>query len=148
MGNDLVFLKQELADVYSQNFQGDNDEIISGVTAVAISMNSFFGKLMTGDFFNLGLSLYFFLWSIISSTASILMTIQFARREDVRKSFDNNLELKRDMWLNKLLEEAIKDGEDINNVNLSSAFEKLEKFADTINQPLEKKKDLNIDEPI
>ncbi|WP_319420338.1 hypothetical protein [Pleurocapsa sp. FMAR1] len=139
MGNDLVFLKQKLPDVYNQSFQGDNDEIISGVTAVAISMDSFFGRLIAGDFFNLGLSLYFFLWSIISSTAFILMTIQFARRKDVAKSFDKDLELKRDMWLNRLLEEAIEDSEDVNNINLSSTFKKLEQFADEMNQPLEAK---------
>lgn len=85
IGNDVIFLQKEMPFVYAGNF-AENGEIKSGSKAVEIATLNFFQKLINGDFAGLGFSLFFFSLSVVTSTASVLLTIAYANREDVIQS--------------------------------------------------------------
>jgi hypothetical protein len=106
MGNDFKFLKQEYPILYEREFTEDG-QILSEVKEVELAIDNFFGKIKKGEWANLGFSLYFFAFSALTSIASVLMTIKFARRNDVAKSFDPKLAIERDQWLHQLLQQAI-----------------------------------------
>lgn len=85
IGNDRIFLKQEMPNVYDTAFT-ENGEIASGTKAIELAMVNFFGKLITGQWLSLGFSLFFFSLSVLTSSASILLTLRYANREDVQQS--------------------------------------------------------------
>lgn len=129
MGNDLAFLKQEMPKVYQRIFIDKGDittaEIASGVDAVAIASENFFGKLGRGDFASLGFALFFFSLSIITSAFAVMKTIRYAEREDVMMSRDEAISRERELWLesqwNELVErhqqelEALKQAQENQN---------------------------------
>jgi hypothetical protein len=111
LGNDLAFLKEEMPQVYLTKFTDRGDistsEITSGTDAVAIATVNFFGKLIRGEWGSLGISLFFFSLSVITSAAAVLMTIEYAKREDVKKSRDEEIAQKRDEWLEGIWRELV-----------------------------------------
>ncbi len=98
IGNDVAFLRQEMPEVYESAFD-EYGNIKSGVEAVRIATENFFGKLATGEFKSLGFSLFFFSLSVVTSTAATWMTIAYARREDVQLSRSQAVIDARDKWL-------------------------------------------------
>ncbi|MGI0481103.1 hypothetical protein ACN4EE_09955 [Geminocystis sp. CENA526] len=105
-GNDLAFLRDEFPEVYEFHFDKDGN-LRSSVTQVQMATLSFFNKLRQGDFANLGLSLFLFSLSIISSAAAVLITITYANREDVLKSRDEDFARQRDIQLEQIYKELI-----------------------------------------
>ena len=85
IGNDLLFLEQEMPYVYASAFD-DEGNINSGSKAIELAVNNFLSKLLTGDWSSLGFSLFFFTLSVLTSSASILLTLRYADREDVQQS--------------------------------------------------------------
>ncbi|MBR8832275.1 MAG: hypothetical protein N5P05_003528 [Chroococcopsis gigantea SAG 12.99] len=114
-GNDLVFLKQNLRNIYYQNFIDKGDvstaEIANGVEAVSIATENFFGKLSRGQFSQLGFSIFFFSLSMITSAVSVIVTITHARRDDILMSRNESIARERHLWLetrwNQLQERAL-----------------------------------------
>lgn len=111
IGNDLMFLKQEMPAVYSLAFTDKGDiysaEISSGVAAVAIATNNFFAKLVHGEFASLGFSLFFFSISIITSAVAVFMTLRYAELEEVQRSRNEALARERDLWLEERWQELV-----------------------------------------
>lgn len=105
-GNDLAFLRDEFPEVYEFHFDKDGN-LRSAVTQVQMATLNFFNKLRQGDFANLGLSLFFFSLSIISSAIAVLITITYANREDVLKSRDEDFARQRDIQLETIYKELI-----------------------------------------
>lgn len=112
IGNDLLFLKQEMPNVYSLAFTDKGNissaEISSGVAAVAIATENFFGKLLRGEFASLGFSLFFFSLSIITSAIAVWKTMKYAEREDVQMSRNEAIARERDLWLEARWQELVK----------------------------------------
>lgn len=111
IGNDLLFLKQEMPAVYSLAFidKGNisSTEISSGVAAVAIATDNFFGKLCRGEFASLGFSLFFFSISIITSAIAVWKTMKYAERQDVQMSRNEAIACERDLWLEERWQELV-----------------------------------------
>ncbi len=101
IGNDIVFLQKEIPAVYAEHFT-TNGEIKSGVEAVRLATQNFFGKLKGGDLEGLGFSLFFFCLSVITSSVACFMTIAHAQREDTQKSRNEAVEQERDRWLEEM----------------------------------------------
>ncbi len=98
IGNDVVFLQQEMPAVYAQHFT-PNGEFKSGVEAVRLATQNFFGKMKAGDIEGSGFSLFFFSLSVITSGAACFMAIAHAHRDDTKMSRDPNVEEAIHDWL-------------------------------------------------
>ncbi|AFZ38054.1 hypothetical protein Sta7437_4596 (plasmid) [Stanieria cyanosphaera PCC 7437] len=85
LGN-LNYLHSTLFDVYAQNFN-ENDEIKSSMRAMAIALDLFFSRLKNGEWAMLGLSLYVFILSVVTSGIAVGLIATHARREDVQMSW-------------------------------------------------------------
>jgi hypothetical protein len=111
LGNDVMFLKGNVPSVYQQHFQAQagssEEEFRSGAEAVAVAAEHFFTNLAQGRWNQLGLSLFFFSLSIITSTAACVMVIYFGRREDVQMSWSDEIRQERDRWLNQQFVELL-----------------------------------------
>ncbi|WP_293152772.1 MULTISPECIES: hypothetical protein [unclassified Microcoleus] len=83
---EVAFLKKYLKQRHAEYFTG-NDRVNSGVELARLALKSFFGKLSNRDLSSLGLSLFIFLISLITSTTACLITISYALREDVQRSW-------------------------------------------------------------
>jgi hypothetical protein len=86
IGNDLMFLKQEMTGQYQKYFT-DNGEFRSGVEAIKLAHQSFYGKLVKGDFAGLSASLFFSLLSIITTITACGAVITFPSNQDVNMSW-------------------------------------------------------------
>ena len=113
IASDQLFLKQYFPNIYNREFTTEGD-ITSGVTAVSLASENILTKAKTLDFAGLGISLYFFSFSVITSAFSIWKTYAFARQQDVADSFDSKLELKRDLWFEQMFKDAVDDEENKN----------------------------------
>ncbi|BAU67537.1 hypothetical protein STA3757_49590 (plasmid) [Stanieria sp. NIES-3757] len=75
-----------IPDVYTQNFD-ENDEIKSSMKATAIALDLFFSRLKNGEWAMLGLSLYVFILSVVTSGIAVGLIATHAQREDVQMSW-------------------------------------------------------------
>lgn len=118
LGSDVVFIKQFYPDLYAQTFTETGD-LRSGVEAVGYATRNFFGNLRHGRIDRISFSLFFFSLSVISSAAACLMTVSFARREDVQRSWDDRVRRERDRFMyqqiHNLLEQKYLHDEQQNN---------------------------------
>ncbi|HAZ48770.1 MAG TPA: hypothetical protein DDW76_09620 [Cyanobacteria bacterium UBA11369] len=92
-GNDLQFVQQVLPDVYTKHFAEDG-EIRSGTESIALAYDSFFGRLIGGDFSNmgqLGFSLFMFLLSVVTSAGACLLMIAHVHRRDTQLSHNDGV---------------------------------------------------------
>ncbi|MCG9891672.1 MAG: hypothetical protein MH252_11420 [Thermosynechococcaceae cyanobacterium MS004] len=110
LGNDLKFLRQDFATVYEQHFDASED-FISGVQAIAIATDHFIANLEQGNVTQLGLSLFFFTLSCLTSLVACVMVFTFGRREDVQMSWSEELRRERDQWLTNKFAELIQHQE-------------------------------------
>ena len=110
IADDLLFLEQYFSNIYGIEFTKDG-EIASGVTAVRLASQNIVYKAKNLDFAGLGISLYFFSFSVITSAFSVWKTYAFAKRQDVADSFDRKIELKRDLWFEQMFRDAVDDEE-------------------------------------
>jgi hypothetical protein len=83
-------IKKTMPDLYEQNFD-DRGHLLSGIEATRIAIESTYGKLLSGNWTNLGFSLFFFAISVITSIVACAMAIAHSSREDVQLSFDSSL---------------------------------------------------------
>lgn len=110
IGNDLMFLKKEMPNVYAAAFT-ESGEIASPVMQVQMATLGFFGKLVRGEFASLGFALFFFSLSIITSAIAVLITIRYAQREDVQLSRDEDFARERDRLCDRLWRELVEQHE-------------------------------------
>ena len=96
----LIYLKQQKPDVYQQHFD-DKEELKSGMTSVKLSTEMFFEKISNGDWTALGLTLYIFALSIITSAIAVLLVASHSRRVDIQMSRSNAVKRARDIELAK-----------------------------------------------
>ncbi|MGY6528541.1 MAG: hypothetical protein ACXITR_01300 [Cyanobacterium sp.] len=105
-GNDLAFLRDEFPELYEFHFDEEGN-LRSAVTQVSMATRSFFSKLGNGEFADLGLALFFFSISVITSIAAVFITIKYANREDVLKSRDEDFARQRDMELEEVYHQLL-----------------------------------------
>lgn len=100
--DNLTFVKQSLPDLYAQHFT-EKGLLRSGVDATRLATQNFFGKIANLQFLDLGLSLYVFGISAITSFAACTMAIAHANRPDTQMSRDENVIRERDRYLQELI---------------------------------------------
>lgn len=110
LGDDLTFLRQDFSSVYQQHFD-TSGEFISGVQAIATATDHFLSNLQQGHLTQLGLSLFFFTLSCVTSLVACVMVFTFGRREDVQMSWSEELRRERDQWLTSKFAELIQHQE-------------------------------------
>lgn len=98
LGNDLIFINQELPLVFSRHFN-EYGEINSGVDEVRLAYSNFFGNLLKLDLSRLGFSLFFFLLSIITSLSACFITVAHARGKNTKISHNPQVEDAVRNWL-------------------------------------------------
>lgn len=103
LGNDQRFLKLRYPDRYSLAFQ-PNGEFRSTVELVAVGLDSFVAKFRTGQFSQLGLSLYVLLVSALTSLSACLLVLLHPYRPGVAQSWNEELRRERDRWLAEQLQ--------------------------------------------
>jgi len=107
IGNDLEFIKRNIYEVYNQYFTND-DEFKSGVEAVRLSFENFFGKLTNLEFYKLGLSLVLWVFSLVTSIVACCMTIQHAQSEDTKMSRNPEVKAAIQDWLEDIQRDYIR----------------------------------------
>jgi hypothetical protein len=101
LGNDLMFLKQMAPQQYEKTFVevrpfwglGGSEptvEVRNGLELVSLGINSFQTKFATGQWDQLGISLFFVGISAITSAASVAMGISFPLGKDTQRSYDES----------------------------------------------------------
>ena len=88
----LVGIKQTMPELYQQHFDA-NGQLISGIEATRLALESTTLKLMTGQWNALGFSLFFFLVSVVTSAGACSLAIAHSFREDTQLSFDESLQI-------------------------------------------------------
>jgi hypothetical protein len=103
IGNDLRFLKERYPDRYSLAFR-PSGEFRSAVQLVAVGIGSTTEKLSSGQWNQLGLSLYVLMVSLLSSATACLLVLLHPHRPEVALSWDEDLRRERDRWLAEQLQ--------------------------------------------
>jgi len=96
-------VRAAMPEIYIQEFTEDG-LIRSGVVATRLATQNFFGKLSGGQFMDLGLSLYIFSISAITSLAACTLAVAHARREDTQMSRNQSVIRERDLYIQTLLD--------------------------------------------
>ncbi len=116
ISNDVIFLERYYPTIYQQHFDRQG-QMKSGVKTVAIATENFFYKMLNGKWSELGISLFFFSVSAITSVSACAMAWHFSQRKDVAMSWDENVRQERDRWLHEqvnILREIREDSEEEN----------------------------------
>lgn len=97
---DVKFVRTQLPDLYTESFLEDNvksgnsfvveTKVRSGVELARLAFKNFFNKLDKGDFSGLGLSLFIFSISAVTSLTTCIVTISYASRKDVQNSWEKD----------------------------------------------------------
>lgn len=98
--NDLIFLAQTFPNVYQLHFNGEG-RINSGIELVGLATENFLSKLWAGNFGDITLSLVIMSFSFVTSFGACLYTWFYAQDKDVKLSWDDELRIERDSWLEK-----------------------------------------------
>ncbi|NEQ51748.1 MAG: hypothetical protein F6K11_16675 [Leptolyngbya sp. SIO3F4] len=89
-GNDVQFLENNFPTTYETYFSIEG-EIISGAEEFRLAFEAFFGKLMSGEYSNLGkmgFSLFVFSISVVTSSGACFMMVAHSFRADTKLSHD------------------------------------------------------------
>lgn len=100
-GNDVLFLKREVPDLYQQHFTPEG-HLRSGIEAAGLATIKFWQDLRQFNLGNLGFPLFFLCLSLITSGFACWMSWAFSQRSDVQKSFNDKVQAERDRWLHEL----------------------------------------------
>ncbi|MBL1211111.1 hypothetical protein [Geminocystis sp. GBBB08] len=100
-GSDVQFLKSNAITAYQQHFN-DNGEMKSSPMLVGLATQEVYSKLFSSKWTELGLSLFVFGISLITSIASCLMALRHASSEDVQLSYDQELQGKINDYFNNI----------------------------------------------
>lgn len=103
LGNDQRFLKLRYPERYSLAFQ-PNGDFRSTVQLVAVGLENFLDKLLSGQMSQLGLSIYVLLISLLTSLSACLLVLMHPHRPGVALSWDEDLRRERDRWLAEQLQ--------------------------------------------
>ena len=94
----LIYLQEQKLDTYQQHFDRDG-EVKSGVIATKLAMEMFVEKIVNREWTSLGLTLYIFSLSIITSAVSVLLIASHAKREDIQMTWSLEVARERDIYL-------------------------------------------------
>jgi hypothetical protein len=110
LGNDPLFLQQEMPNLFNQHFEPDF-QLKSGIETIRLATLNLMEKVTIGDIAGVGFPVFFLLLSMITSTAACLMTLGHALREDTRMSRDEVVGQAISTYLDQLRRHA-DDGEE------------------------------------
>lgn len=100
-GSDLQFLQNHAQNAFEQHFN-DKGEMKSGPILVGLATTQVYTKLFNGKWSELGLSLFIFAISAITSMAACTMAISHALNKDVELSYDEDLQKEIDDYFQSL----------------------------------------------
>lgn len=103
LGNDQRFLKLRYPERYNLAFQPSGD-FRSTVQLVAVGLENFLAKLLSGQMSQLGLSIYVLLISLLTSLSACLLVLMHPHRPGVELSWNDDLRRERDRWLAEQLQ--------------------------------------------
>jgi hypothetical protein len=101
IGSDIKFLQTFAPDVFQQHFN-NNGEIKSGPILVGLATTQVYSKLFNNQWSELGLSLFMFALSGITSIAACVMALCHALSKDVQRSYDPDLQKEIDNYFQGL----------------------------------------------
>jgi hypothetical protein len=114
-GSDIKFLQTVAPNLFQEHFTKEG-EIKSGSILVGLATTQVYSKLFNGEWSQLGLSLFMFLLSGITSLAACGMALSHALSKDVQLSYNQELQSKIDEHFQGLyfaLMSAQKQGESL-----------------------------------
>lgn len=112
-GSDIQFLQTLAPTLFQEHFTPEG-QIKSGSILVGLATNQVYSKLFNGEWSQLGLSLFMFLLSGITSIAACAMALSHALSKEVQLSYNQELQRKIDEHFQGLyfaLMSAQKEGE-------------------------------------
>lgn len=125
IGNDLEFLKQKNQTVYSKNFTV-NDEFKSGDSAVKFASQSYYNKLLRGEYAGLGISLFFSSLSIVTTIAGCGAVMAFPFNRDAKLSWDPQIRRQRDRIIEQEIGKRVARVNQTVNQNLNQTVNQTE----------------------
>ncbi|MGI0480842.1 hypothetical protein ACN4EE_08625 [Geminocystis sp. CENA526] len=114
-GSDIKFLQTVAPNLFQEHFTKEG-QIKSGTVLVGLATTQVYSKLFNGEWSQLGLSLFMFLLSGITSLASCAMALSHALSKEVQLSYNQELQSKIDEHFQGLyfaLMSAQKQGESL-----------------------------------
>ncbi|MEL7420848.1 MAG: hypothetical protein AAGK10_20100, partial [Cyanobacteria bacterium J06555_3] len=94
----LAYLREQKPDIYEEHFN-EQGELKSGMEATTVAVEMFWEKLASGDWASLGLSMYIFGLSVITSAIAVILVATHSKREDVQMSWSPAVARERDRFM-------------------------------------------------
>ena len=104
----LAYLQQQKPDIYQQHFN-EEGELKSGMEATTVAVEMFWDKLTNGDWASLGLSMYIFGLSVITSAIAVILVATHSKREDVQMSWSPAVARERERFLQEQKDRLLGD---------------------------------------
>jgi hypothetical protein len=86
----LTFLKETRGEIYSAHFDAQGN-VRSGLELSRVAHESFWSRLITGQWASLGFAVFFFVISLTTSGIAAFKLATYAKRKDVALSYDDSL---------------------------------------------------------
>ena len=106
----LAYLQQQKPDIYQQHFN-EEGELKSGMEATTVAVEMFWEKLTNGDWASLGLSMYIFGLSVITSAIAVILVATHSKREDVQMSWSPAVARERERFLQEQRDRLLGEGD-------------------------------------
>lgn len=106
----LAYLQQQKPDIYQQHFS-EEGELKSGMEATTVAVEMFWEKLANGDWASLGLSMYIFGLSVITSEIAVILVATHSKREDVQMSWSPAVARERERFLQEQRDKLLGEGD-------------------------------------
>jgi len=120
-GSELAYLKKVKPEIYQSSFTASG-EIESGTESIRVAIGLFNDKFFTGQWADLGSSLFFFAMSAITSGTAILKIISYSDREDVQISKSEAVIQSRNFFIEEIIGDLNKSQENAQDTKLLNLF--------------------------
>lgn len=104
----LAYLRSQKPDIYNQHFD-EVGELKSGMEATTVAVEMFWDKLIHGQWASLGLSMYIFGLSVITSAIAVILVATHSKREDVQMSWSPAVARERERFLQEQRDRLLGD---------------------------------------
>ncbi len=97
----LAYLRKEKPDIYDRYFD-EVGELKSGMQATTTAVEMFWENLVTGNWASLGLSMYIFGLSVITSAIAVTLVATHSQREDIQMSWSPAVAQEKESYLKEM----------------------------------------------
>ena len=102
----LAYLRKHKPDIYDRYFD-ETGELKSGMQATTVAVEMFWENLINGSWASLGLSMYIFGLSVITSAIAVALVATHTQREDVQMSWSPAVAEERERYLQELRDKLL-----------------------------------------